>query len=147
MNMKSRAGSGCVSAFLALLLTASIALNAALLTGCISPEDVPGGFLKSRPATAQGQTAPAQEFAYLREIASSLGLPASPDKTPGDIAFDIGQAINGAQQYKGEVFSDEAFEECKAAIPSEKDTETFTAYHAFMKKIAGRRIVVLGGRE
>ena len=147
MNMNSKKGSGSVSAFLFILLIASIALNAAFLTGCISLEDLRGKSKETRPTSQQGPKLPASEAAYLREIATELRLSPSSDKTPGDIAFDIKQALGNAQSYRGEVFTDKAFEECKAAIPTTKDTETFEAYHVFIKKIVGKRIVILDCKE
>lgn len=143
MNMNARAGSGNVSIFFAILFIASIALNAAFLTGCISMKDIFGNGRDPQPTTGQRST----ESFYLREIATSLGISSFSDKTPGDIAFDINQVLNNTQRYKGGVLNDQVFDECKAAIPTSKDTETFEAYHAFIKKIAGKRIVVLDCKE
>ena len=95
----------------------------------------------------QKSTPVVSESVYLREIAASLELSPSSDKTPGDIAFDIGQVLNSVQRYKGGVLSDQSFDECKAAIPTSKDTEIFEAYHAFIKKIAGKRIIVVSGND
>ena len=136
-NMNARAGSGSISVFLAILFIASIALNAAFLTGCISRKDIFGN--GSTP-----HSPPPAESVYLRQIAKSLGLSPSSDKTPGDIAFDISQVLDNAQRYKGGVLTDQSFNECKAAIPTSKDTETFESYHAFIKKVAGKRIIVVG---
>ncbi len=143
MNMNSKKGSGSVSAFLLLLLIASIALNAALLTGWISLEDLRGVGKETRPTSQQGPKPLASEAVYLREIATELKLSPSSDKTPGDIAFDIKQALGDAQSYRGEVFTDKDLEECKAAIPTTKETETLMAYHTFISKIAGKTIIVL----
>lgn len=143
MNMNAKAGSGSLSVFLSILFIASIALNAAFLTGCISMKDIFGNGRDPQPTTWQGST----ESFYLREIATSLGISSSSDKTPGDIAFDIGQVLNSVQRYKGGVLSDQSFDECKAAIPTSKDTEIFEAYHAFIKKIAGKRIVIIDCKE
>ena len=87
------------------------------------------------------------ESGYLREIATSLGLSPSSDKTPGDIAFDISQILNNTQRYKGDVLTDQSFNECKAAIPTSKETEIFEAYHNFIKKIEGKGIVILNCKE
>ncbi len=86
---------------------------------------------------------PQSESTYLKELAEWLSVPIPKDATPGDIAFAIRQALSETTRYSGEVLSDEAFEECKAAIPTTKDTETFAAYHRFIKKVAGKRVVVL----
>lgn len=148
MNMNSKKGSGSFSAFLVILLVASIALNAAFLTGCISLEDFRGKGKEPRPTSQRGPQLPlASEAAYLREIATVLGLSPSSDKTPGDIAFDIEQALKSSRAYKGAVFSDETFKECKAVLPTAKDMETLEAYHTFIKKIAGKRIVILECKE
>ena len=139
-NMNARAGSGSVSALFAILFIASIALNAAFLTGCISRKDIFGNGSTPPPP-------PPTESVYLRQIATSLGLPPSSDKTPGDIAFDISQVLDNTQRYKGDVLTDQSYDECKAAIPTSKDTEIFEAYHAFIKKVAGKRIVILECKE
>ena len=142
MNINSKPGSGSVSVLLAMLFIASVALNAAFLTGCISLEKLRGE--REPLATSRnGKVLPSSEATYLREIAAVLGLSPSSDKTPGDIAFDIEQVLKSSQVYRGDVFSDEAFSECKSAIPTAKDTETFNGYHAFIKKVAGKRIIIL----
>ena len=109
--------------------------------------DIFGNSSSVQPNSEQGPTPIVSESVYLREIAASLGLSPSSDKTPGDIAFDIGQVLNNTQRYKGGVLNDQVFDECKAAIPTTKDTETFEAYHVFIKKIAGKRIVILDCKE
>ena len=144
METNSQTGSGSVSAFFVIFLIVSLALNAAFLTGCNPLKNFFGGGGKDpRPTSQQGLTSPASEAAYLREIATVLRLSPSSDKTPGDVAFDIKQALGNAQTYRGEVFTDKDFEECKAAIPTAKETETFMSYHAFISKIAGKTIIVL----
>ena len=87
------------------------------------------------------------ESEYLKEIATMLSIPVSKDDTPGDIAFKIKQCIGHAERYRGEVLSEESFAECCAAIPTIKDTETFKAYHAFIKKVEGKRIMILECKE
>ena len=141
MNINSRTGSGSVSVFFAMLFIASVALNVAFITGCETVKDLRGicGKSEEKPQT---QPSPSETF-YLREIAASLGMTPSSDKTPGDIAFDIEQKLKNHQKYRDTVLADEAFNECKTAIPTTKDTETFEAYHAFIKKIAGKRVIIL----
>lgn len=80
----------------------------------------------------------------MKELAEWLSVPIKDNATPGEISFAIRQALSETMRYSGEVLSDEAFEECRAAIPTTKDTEIFEAYHAFIKRIAGRIIVVIG---
>ena len=147
MSMNAKAGSGSVSVLLSILFIASIALNAAFLTACISRADIFGSSSSVQPNPDPGPTPIVSESVYLREIAASLGLSPSSDKTPGDIAFDIGQVLNSVQRYKGGVLSDQSFDECKAAIPTSKDTEIFEAYHAFIKKINGKRLIVLDSEK
>lgn len=147
MSMNAKAGSGSVSVFLFILFIASIALNAAFLTGCISRADIFGNSSSTRSNPRQKPTPVVPESVYLREIATTLGLAPSSDKTPGDIAFDISQVLNNTQRYKGGVLTDQSFIECNAAIPTSKDTEIFEAYHAFIKKIAGKRIVIIDCKE
>ena len=144
MNINSKSGSGSASTLFAILFLASIALNAAFLTGCISMDDIRGGRKTPTTAINTPQRPTDDESFYLREIAGTLGLSPSSDKRPGEIAFDIKQSLNNSQKYRGDVLSDAAFEECKAAIPTTKDTETFETYHAFIKKIVGKKILVLG---
>lgn len=147
MNMKAKTGSGSVSVFLSILFIASIALNAAFLTGCISMADIFGNSGSAQPNPGQKPAPVVSESVYLRDIAKSLGLSPSSDKTPGDIAFDIGQVLTNVQRYKGGVLTDQSFNECKAAIPTSKDTETFEAYHAFIKKINGKRLIILDSEK
>ncbi len=147
MNTNARAGSGIISTFFAVLFIASIALNAAFLTGCISKTDIFGNSSSTQPIPQPKPAPVVSESVYLREVASSLGLSPSSDKTPGDIASDIGQVLNNAQRYKGGVLTDQAFDEYKAAIPTSKDTETFEAYHKFIKKIEGKKIIIVGGND
>ena len=147
MTMNARAGSGNVSVFLAIFFIVSIALNAAFLTGYISRADIFGNSRNPQPIPQQKPDPVVSESVYLREIATSLGLAPSSDKTPGDIAFDINQVLNNTQRYKGGVLTDQAFDEYKAAIPTSNDTEIFGAYHAFIKKVVGKRIVILERKE
>ena len=84
------------------------------------------------------------ESEYLKEIASVLLIPVSKDDTPGDIAFKIKQCIVHAERYNGEVLSDKSFELAKSAIGIPSDAETFKAYQTFIKKIAGKKILVIG---
>lgn len=83
------------------------------------------------------------EAPYLKELAEWLSVPIPENATPATMSFAIRQALSGTVRYSGEVLSDEAFEECRAAIPTTKDTAIFEAYHAFIKKIVGKRIIVL----
>ncbi|MBQ6923072.1 MAG: hypothetical protein IJQ73_00385 [Kiritimatiellae bacterium] len=143
MNMNSKSGSGIASAIFIILFIASIALNVAFLTGCETLGPRGRRSVNPGPIPPTQSTPSSSEATYLREIATSLGLSPSPDKTPGIIAFDIKQALGKSLKYHDDILSDVAFQECKAAIPTTKDTEIFEAYHRFIKKIAGKRILVL----
>ncbi len=145
MNMNSKSGSGSASIFFVILFLASVALNVAFLTGCVTLDDLRGNAGQSERGgpLPPPSPPPSSEAVYLREIAGSLGLTPSPDKTPGDIAFDIKQALGTSLKYRNDTLSDEAFDECKADISTSKDRETFEQYHRFIKKVAGKRILVL----
>lgn len=144
MNMNSKSGSGCASAFFVILFLASIALNVAFLTGCVTLDKFRRGPDAPLPPRPPQPTHSSSEATYLREIAVSLGLSPSLDKTPGDIAFDIKQALGDSQKYKGNVFSDEEFDKYRKAFLTNNDVKTFEDYHTFAKKVAGKRIVILG---
>lgn len=143
MNINSKSGSGSASAFFSILFLASVALNAAFITGCISMDDFCGES-KETTQTRSVQSDPnGSEYSYLHGIATSLGILTASDQSPGLIAQNIKEVFNNTISYDGDVLTGDSFEECKAAIPSTKDTETFEAYHAFIKKIAGKKILVL----
>lgn len=144
MNMNSKSGRGSASFFFVILFLASVALNVAFVTGCISTEVFQGGSKGPTPTPTTQTNTGASESYYLREIAASLGLSPSLDKTPGDIAFDIKQALGDSQKYKGNVFSDEEFDKYRKAFLTNNDVKTFEDYHTFAKKVAGKRIVILG---
>ncbi len=143
MNMNSKSGSGCASAFFVILFLASIALNVAFLTGCVTLDKFRGGPDAPNPPRPPQPTHSSSEATYLREIAMSLGLSPSLDKTPGDIAFDIKQTLNNSQKYRGEVLSDSSFEECKTDISTSKGRETFEQYHRFIQKVVDKRVLIL----
>ena len=86
---------------------------------------------------------PQSEAPFLRDLADRLSVPIPEDGTPGDISFAIRQALSQTTRYSGDVLSDEAFEECRAVIPTTKDTKIFEAYHAFIKKIARKKIFIV----
>ena len=89
------------------------------------------------------QQSSSQETVYLKEIASVLSIPVSDKDTPGDIVFKIRQRIENTERYRGAVLSDESFRKAKSAIRIPSDAETFAEYHAFIKKVAEKRIVLL----
>ena len=102
------------------------------------------GLERMSPSGRHDQTPSASpESEYLKEIASALSIPVLKDDTPGDVAFKIRQCIGNAERYSGNVLSNESFEKAKSAIRIPEDSETFKAYHAFIKKVAGKKIFVI----
>ena len=99
------------------------------------------------PVPQISQQTPSQETVYLKEIASVLSIPVSDKDTPGDIAFKIRQRLENTERYRGSVLSDESFAKAKSAIRIPADAETFAEYHAFIKKVVVKRIIVLGDNE
>ena len=140
MQTRNRKGSAKLGVLFFMLFIASIALNVILLNGCeFLGIDGRAGQEKPRQAPPVSSS----ESNYLRELAEVLKLNEGPEKTPGDIAFDIRQCLNNRQKYRGEVLSSESFEKASAAIRISKDQETFKAYQEFISKIAGKTIIVL----
>ena len=99
-----------------------------------------------RATQIQTPTTPS-ESEYLKEIASLLSIPVLMDDTPEHIAFKIKDRIGHAERYRGEVLSDESFELAKSAIGIRADAETFAEYHKFIKKIAGRKVLIIISEE
>ena len=99
------------------------------------------------PVPQTFQQPASQESTYLKEIASILSIPVSDKDTPGDIAFKIRRRIENTERYRGAVLSDESFRKAKSAIRIPADAETFAEYHAFIKKVAVKRIIVLDDNE
>ena len=96
------------------------------------------------PRIHRNQIPPApSESEYLKEIASVLSIPVLKDDTPGDIAFKIKQCLVNVESYQGNVLSDESFEKAKSAIRIPSDAEIFAEYHKFIKKIKGKRVLIL----
>ena len=141
----SRNGGSNYSCLLGILLLVSISLNTAFLTGCVTIDKIFGGEKPDAETGAETQREPGSgsECESLKEIAEFLSIPTPSVFQPGDYKREILLKLRNEKPYKGEVLSTNAFEECKAAIPTKKDTETFEAYHKFIKKIAGKRLIVL----
>lgn len=140
MQTRNRKGSAKLGVLFFMLLIVSIALNVILLNGC-EILGIEGRAGQEKPV----QTPPASisESSYLRELAEVLKLNEGPEKTTGDIAFDIRQCLDNRQKYRGDVLSSDSFEKARTAIRISKDQETFKAYHEFISKIAGKTIIVL----
>ena len=95
------------------------------------------------PAPPQNPLAPQLEAPFLRDLAAWLSVPIPENAPPGDISFAIQQALAIIPPYSGEVFSDESFKKYKAAFLTKRDAETFEAYHAFLKKVAGKKVILI----
>lgn len=106
--------------------------------------------LDDLPVQPQDPPPPQSEAPFLRDLAAWLSVPIPENATPGDISFAVQQAFSIIPPYSGEVFSEESFKKYKAAFLTNKDAETFEAYHSFIKKIKeieGKRIVILSSKE
>lgn len=101
------------------------------------------------PGHATQPVAPqtAQEAVYLKEIASVLSISVSEKDTPGDIAFKIRQRLARIDCYRGDIFSDASFAKAKSAIRIPSDAETFAEYHAFIKKVARKKVLIIEEQE
>ena len=107
----------------------------------VSAEHLPGHAM--RPVATQT----AQETVYLKEIASVLSISVSEKDTPGDIAFKIRQRLARTDCYRGGIFSDASFAKAKSAIRIPSDAETFAEYHAFIKKVARKKVLIFEVQE
>ena len=138
MQTRNRKGSAKLGVLFFILLIASVSLNVILLNGC--------EFLDGKAGQGRAMQTPpvsSSESSYLRELAEVLKLDEGPEKTPGDIAFDIRQCLDNRQKYRGDVLSPDSFEKASAAIRIPKDQDIFKSYHEFISKIAGKTIIVL----
>ena len=72
-----------------------------------------------------------------------LGIDELSDNTPDNIAFLIKQRLENTERYRGSVLSDESAADVKAQILEPSDSETFSDYHDFIKKINKKRILIL----
>ena len=86
---------------------------------------------------------PSQELKCLKEIAAKLSITVPNDDSPDNIAFLIKQRLEKTERYRGSVLSEENARDVKSQILEQSDAETFADYHAFIKKIAGKRILIL----
>ena len=139
MKTTSQKGSSKLGVLFALLLIISIALNVMFMCGC----DIFKVGVGTKDAGANSPSAPSVEATYLREIAGTLKISATPDKTPGDIAFDIQQRLSKSVKYAGTVLAPEAFAKACSAVRIAEDQITFKSYHEFISKIAGKKLIIL----
>ena len=139
MKTANQKGSSMIGVLFALLFIISIALNAIFISGC----DIfkLGGATKATGTTPP--PAPSAETTYLREIAAALKIDETPDKTPGDVAFDIQQRLSKGVKYNGTVLTPEAFAKASSAIRIAEDQEAFKSYHEFIGKIASKKLIIL----
>ena len=84
---------------------------------------------------------PQSEAPFLEDLAEWLSVPIPENATPGDIALAIKQALSERVTSPDTVLSDESFKECYEAIPTTRDAEIFKAYHTFIKKVEGKKVI------
>lgn len=84
-----------------------------------------------------------QEMEYLKEIASTLSIRVSDTDTSGDIAFKITQQLENVTRYRGDVFPEDAFLKAKSAIRIPADAKAFAEYHAIIKKVSGKTVIIV----
>ena len=134
-----------MSALFVILFVASIALNAILLVGCETLTG-PKGPIQRNPSGTPPSASPKTtsfESSYLRDIARKLGIDEPSGKTPGDIAFDIEQRLGQTVSYHDNILTDEAFSVAKAAILIPSDAEVFEAYHSFIQRVQGKKLIIV----
>lgn len=142
MKTRNQKGDTKLGVLVFILLIASVTLNVILING--------GGFLgiggKAKGAVANTGTPPpppSAESSYLCDLASSLNIEASSDKTPGDMVYEIKRRLDNRLSYHGDVLTPQALEGVSSSIVVPKDEATFKAYHEFISKISGKTIIVL----
>lgn len=137
--------SGCsATAVFAFLFIISAALNAALLSGCVTPGKCPlcsreKGTPASSPSKASYDAAD-----DLREIANKLGI-----ETEGKDASELASSIKtqlyvepSAKGFPRELLTGQELEGVKEVIP-EKTGATITEYQHFIKSLEGKRFLVI----
>ena len=87
-----------------------------------------------------------EEPRLLLSVAEKLGMKPAYGKTPGDIATDIRLAIEDAERPPSICLTDASVERlCDAATTQEE--EALLAYQEFIKKVHGKRILILPDDE
>ena len=145
MGIRRIRNGGQVSSKSRILLCALTTLAATLLVGCDSLFDW-GDSKYGRSENKQrqgGQQQTPSEAVFLLDIAKRLGIDEPYDKTPGDIAFDIERCLNHSTSYCGGTLSSDAFANIREAILNPEEQKMFQAYHDFIRKVEGRRILIL----
>ena len=95
------------------------------------------------------------ELRYLKELAKELSIPVSDLDTPSDIALAIKtrikeaerQRIKNSERYGGEILSEESFEMVRSSIPIPSVEKVIVDYHNFIKKIAGKKFLIIEKSE
>ena len=116
-----------------------------LFVGCDSLFERRGAQLRRGDRRPYGES-PQQfssEATFLLDIAKRLGIEESPGRKPDEIAFDIEQRLNQSIKYRGGVMSSKSFGNVKDAILNSEDQEKFQAYHDFIHKVDGKRILII----
>ena len=120
-----------MKAFATLLFLASIALNAAFLTGCVTRGTFVGGETPPKPAD-DGRS-------LLVPIAERLGIPVA-----GKQASDLKSAILytlGREATVPAAFDDESFEKMAEDLTA-VEKEAMCDYQDFIKRLQGKRVIV-----
>lgn len=103
------------------------------------------------PQASRANPPPPSELRYLKELAKELSIPVPDLATPSEIAFAIKTRIKEAERrriknterYGGEILSEESFEMVRSSIPIPSVEKIIVDYHKFIKKIAGKKIIVI----
>ena len=134
MKTNQQNGGGLAAFFFAIVLLVSLALNGFLLAGCKSS---PG---KDSQRDEQ-DTSSYEDVGKLREVADMFDLHLAPDQGSSEIVNNIKNHVD-KKPYKGPVLTDEEFEECKSAMPSQRTRDVFVEYHRFVKTANERLIAI-----
>lgn len=124
-----------MKAFATLLLLASLSLNAAFLTGCVTRETFLGNGETSQDDDGR---------ARLARIAGVLGIPTE-NKSAFDIESEIRHVLDRATDAP-QAFGQADFETmAKDLNPVER--EAMQEYQRFILRLQGKRVIVVGGEE
>lgn len=124
-----------MKAFATLLLLASLALNAAFLTGCVSWIPFLGDKASSKDDDGR---------ARLVRIAEVLDIPTE-DKSAYDLECAISHVLNRAMNVP-QAFGEADFEKmAKDLNPVER--EAMQQYQRFILGLQGKRVIVMGGDD
>ena len=146
----SNSSSGCMTRSLfAVLFIASVALNAAFLTGCnfikryLPPQEGKVGGTESNHHIKEYRH-PYDATSDLREIAQKLGVEIQEDNA-ASIASAIQTKLYVDATAKGvpsETLTKDEMDNISRRLP-EKQAEKVDAYHKFIKSLEGKRFIIV----